>query len=98
MSRASGGNRRTAAARSRNARTASASSNAPAWDTSPLPSADTVILARRGTLHLNAFGSARTGPSTSPVLSGHRHFLYAKQMPGESPGLGRLPVTVTKTT
>jgi hypothetical protein len=31
-------------------RTASASSNPPAWDTSPWPSADTVILARRAVL------------------------------------------------
>ena len=59
-------------------RAASASSKAPPWETSPTVSGHDDLGAARGILHgISAFGSARTGPSTSPILPGQRHFLYA---------------------
>ena len=58
-------------------RSAWVSSTPPAWDTIPVPSADTVIFGRRlaVSLHLeSAFRTGRTGLSTSPILPAQRHF------------------------
>jgi hypothetical protein len=78
-------------------RIVSCSRTAPAWDTSPRPSADTVTRLPRALFFTLKVPSARLRirPSTSPILPVQRHFshLYSQSRltPGESPRLGPLP-------
>ncbi len=69
-------------------RIVSHSSTAPAWDTSPRPSADTVTRLPRALFFTWKVPSARvrTGLSTSPILPGQRHFFHLYRRPGLKPG------------
>jgi len=69
-------------------RIVSHSRTAPAWDTSPRPSADTATRVPRALLFTWKVPSARlrTGLSTSPILPGQRHFFHLYRRPGLKPG------------
>ena len=69
-------------------RIVSHSSTAPAWDTIPRPSADTVTRLPRALFFTWKVPSARvrTGLSTSPILPGQRHFFHLYRRPGLKPG------------
>ena len=69
-------------------RIVSHSRTAPAWATTPRPSADTVTRLPRALFFTWKVPSARvrTGLSTSPILPGQRHFFHLYRRPGPMPG------------